>query len=80
MVVAVLVIWLSVSYLLMPGWWKVRSSRHPALTNGPRITVTSAGIPGDPLNLAIIGSENDLVSAMLAGQLPKPSTRSEWRR
>src|SRR5580700_12023836 len=61
-----LAIWLLTAYLLAPVWWKVHLSRHPALTNGPRITRTGAGIPGDPLNLSLIGDENDLVSAMLA--------------
>jgi hypothetical protein len=65
-VLGLLVIWLLVSYLLVPEWWKVHSSRHPVLTNGPRITTTGSGIPGDPLNLSMIGNENDLLATMLA--------------
>jgi LssY-like putative type I secretion system component LssY len=61
-----LTIWLLAAYLLVPAWWKVHWSRHPVLTNGPRVTRTGSGIPGDPLNLSIIGSENNLVSALLA--------------
>jgi len=64
--VVLLAIWLVASYLLVPEWWKVHWTRHPVLTNGPRITRTGSGNPGDPLNLAIIGSEDDLVSALLA--------------
>src|SRR6266478_6522529 len=56
-----LAIWLETAYLLAPVWWKVHLSRHPV----PRITRTGAGIPGDPLNVSVIGSENDLLSAML---------------
>ena len=38
---------------------------------GPRITRTGAGIPGDPLNVSFIGSEDDLLSALLeAGWYP----------
>ncbi|HTD17528.1 MAG TPA: LssY C-terminal domain-containing protein [Chthoniobacterales bacterium] len=59
-------IWLLGAYLLVPMCWKIFASRHKAITNGPRITTTSAGIHGDPLNLSFIGDENDLVSAMLA--------------
>jgi hypothetical protein len=58
--------WLLASYLLVPGWWRLHESRHPVLTNGPRVTTTRAGIPGDPLNLAIVGSEDDLLAAMLS--------------
>src|SRR5258707_4231718 len=66
-----LAIWLVTAYLLAPVWWKVHLSRHPVLTNGPRITRTGAGIPGDPLNISIIGSEDDLLSALLeAGWYP----------
>ena len=59
-------IWLLAAYLLVPMGWKMVVSRHKAITSGPRITTTSAGIDGDPLNLSFIGDENDLVSAMLA--------------
>jgi hypothetical protein len=59
-------IWLLGAYLLVPIGWKMFASRHKAVTAGPRITTTSAGIHGDPLNLSFIGDENDLVSAMLA--------------
>jgi len=62
----VLAIWLLVAYVVVPMCWKVVSSRHPAITAGPRITTTGSGIHGDPLNLCFIGDENDLISAMLA--------------
>lgn len=62
-----LAIWLMTAYLLAPLWWKVHLSRHPVLTNGPRITSTASGIPGDPLNVSIIGSEDDLLSTLLEG-------------
>jgi hypothetical protein len=62
----VLTIWLLTAYLLIPVFWHVRFSRHPAVTNGPRITRTGSGNPGDPVNLAFVGSESDLVAAMLA--------------
>jgi hypothetical protein len=61
--VAVLSAWLLASYWLVPDWWKHREARHSALTNGPRITMTSIGIPGDPVNLSIVGSEQELRAA-----------------
>ena len=62
----VLSIWLLVSYLLIPVLWHVHWSRHPAVTNGPRITKTGSGNPGDPVNLAFISSRSDLASLMFA--------------
>ena len=64
--IGLVAIWLLAAYLLVPMCWKMAASRHKAITTGPRITTTSAGIHGDPLNLSFIGDENELVSAMLA--------------
>jgi hypothetical protein len=61
-----LFLWLLLAYLALPAWWKRRESRHPALDDAPRVTQTGARIPGDPLNLSFIGTEHDLVAAMLA--------------
>jgi hypothetical protein len=64
--VGILGIWLLIAYLVAPMGWKLFSSRHHAITAGPHITTTGAGIHGDPLNISIIGDEDDLLSAMLA--------------
>jgi hypothetical protein len=69
--VALIVAWLVISYWLVPDWWKHHESRHRELTNGPRLTATSQGIPGDPVNLSIVGSEQDLSEGLLkAGWYP----------
>lgn len=66
-----LLLWVLLSYFMLPEWWKGHERRHPALENAPRATVTADGIPGDPLNLLVVGSESELVSALLAsGWLP----------
>jgi len=39
--------------------------QHPALTAAPRITQTHRGIPGDPINVALVGTQQQLVKAML---------------
>jgi len=45
--------------------------QHPAIAELPRITRTARGIPGDPLNVAFVGSEQDLQLALLtAGWVP----------
>ncbi len=60
-----LALYVLAAYLIVPMLWKVDESHHPALENAPTITHTGAGIPGDPLNIAIVGDEKQLVTAML---------------
>jgi hypothetical protein len=45
---------------------EVRS--HPALAKAPRITHTPGGVAGDPVNIAFIGSEEDLHLCLLAAK------------
>jgi len=42
--------------------------RHPALHDVPGLTQTANGIPGDPINVALVGTKADLVKAMLAAK------------
>jgi hypothetical protein len=70
-VIGVVVLWAIAAYLAMPYWWKRRESKHPAIENAPRITETGAHIPGDPLNLSLVGPQNDVAAAMtIAGWYP----------
>ncbi len=62
--VAVIVLWLLSAYLFLPALWK-HYEHLPALENAPKISLTSQGIPGDPLNVALIGTEDDVVQAMI---------------
>ncbi len=64
----ILVVYFVAAYLLMPLFWKVRVHRHPALDEVPGITMTASGIPGDPINVALIGSKSDIVKIMLAAK------------
>ena len=61
-------VYLVVAYLILPGAWRRRMIRHPDLAGGPRVTHTPNGIPGDPVNLALAGSEADVVAAMIAAK------------
>src|ERR1035438_274065 len=63
---ALLLVYLLVSYLLLPLFWRTDTRRHPDLSDGPRIAHTANGIPGDPVNLAFVGSESDVIHAMTA--------------
>src|SRR5438309_12009052 len=67
-VFVLLLVWAAVAYLVMPALWKRYAHRHPALDDVPGITETGAGIPGDPVNVALIGTQADLVKIMLAAK------------
>ena len=68
LVVALLVVYLVGAYVIMPAAWKRYAKRHPSLDDVPRITHTGAGIPGDPLNVALIGTETEVKKIMLAAK------------
>src|SRR5262249_32566547 len=40
--------------------------RHPDLADEPTVTHTRSGIPGDPLNVGLVGSEEQIDRAMVA--------------
>jgi hypothetical protein len=52
----------------MPAFWTRYARRHPVLEDLPGITYTADGIPGDPINVALIGTKADLVKIMLAAK------------
>jgi hypothetical protein len=63
---ALLAAYIVLAYLALPVAWRVREHRHPALANAPRITHTGNGIPGDPLNVALVATETELHRGLLA--------------
>jgi hypothetical protein len=59
--------WLVLAYGILPlVWTEIERGPHPALDGLPKVTHTADGIPGDPLNVALVGDEAELVAAMLA--------------
>ena len=66
-----IVAYLGVAYVIMPLAWRTDTRRHPDLSGGPRITHTANGLAGDPVNVALVGSESDVIHGMLkAGWFP----------
>jgi len=57
-----------VAYVVLPWFWKIHEKRiaHPAMPGAPRCSVTHSGIPGDPINVALIGTAEQLTGAMQA--------------
>ena len=63
-VVALVVVWLLLAYLILPALWQ-HYEHQPALESAPKTTRTAQGIPGDPLNVGLIGTEQEVVRALL---------------
>ena len=62
--------WIFTAYVALPWLWK-HYEHQPGLESAPKFSVTAAGIPGDPLNLGLVGAEKAVVQAMLdAGWTP----------
>jgi hypothetical protein len=68
LVAGLLLLYLAVAYLLMPVFWTRYARRHPSPEDLPGVTQTIEGTPGDPLNVALIGTEKQLKSIMLAAK------------
>jgi LssY C-terminus len=67
-VAAVLLVYLLVAYVLVPALWMRYARRHPSFDDIPRITLTGDDYPGDPLNVALIGTETQLKKIMVAAK------------
>jgi hypothetical protein len=61
-----LVAYLLTAYLIMPLAWQRYARRHPSFDDNPRITQTSDGHPGDPVNVALIGTKQEIQTTMRA--------------
>jgi hypothetical protein len=61
-------LYLAIAYLIVPLGWKRYTRKHPSLEDIPDITHTGSGIHGDPLNVALIGTETELKKIMLAAK------------
>jgi hypothetical protein len=60
--------WLVIAYLILPVAWRRYERRHPALDQAPRIAHTATGIPGDPVNVGLVATEEQIHKAMLAAE------------
>jgi hypothetical protein len=65
---AALLTYLIGAYVIVPLAWKRETRHHLDPSNGSRITHTPDGILGDPVNLALLGSESEVVYAMTAAK------------
>jgi hypothetical protein len=56
------------AYLILPRLWKHHQRHHAVFGDSPRITHTASDIPGDPLNIALVGTEEEVIRAMTAAR------------
>ena len=58
------------AYVFLPALWR-HHEREPGLASLPMVTRTASGIPGDALNVGLVGSKEDVLRAMhAAGWFP----------
>lgn len=67
-VIAFLLTWAVLAYLVVPELWKRYYHRHPGLDGVPTLTATGSGIPGDPLNVALVGARQQVMKIMVAAK------------
>ena len=69
-VLIVVIAWLATSYVILPAMWR-HYEHHPELATAPKTTLTKDGIPGDPLNFALVGTQDQVIHSLTAaGWLP----------
>jgi hypothetical protein len=61
-----IVAWLALAYVILPALWR-HYEHNPALADAPKTAVTAQGNPGDPINVGLVGQEENVVRAMLTG-------------
>jgi len=66
LIIGTVAIYLVTAYLVLPQINKYKARRRPDLADGSRITHTASGLPGDPLDIALVGTEEDVIRALTA--------------
>jgi hypothetical protein len=65
--IALLTVYVIATYVILPLLWlEHEQPGHQAFDPLPKVTHNAEGIPGDPINVGLIGSRKQLVDAMLA--------------
>lgn len=62
---ALLIVYLTLAYVVLPALW-THHEHEPGLASFPMVTRTGADIPGDPFNVGLVGSKEDILRAMQA--------------
>ena len=57
-----------VAYLVLPRFWKRHEKHQTNFRDSPRVTHTASDIPGDPLNIGMVGTKEEVIRAMAAAR------------
>jgi hypothetical protein len=69
-VVSFALFYIVLAYIVLPKLW-LHYEHQPGLKTNPAVTTTPSGIPGDPLNVGLVGNAKDVIQSMLkAGWFP----------
>lgn len=63
-ILAVVAVYVALAYLLVPAIWSWRLGDAPR--DPHMLTVTEQGIPGDPINIGLVGERRDILHAFTA--------------
>ena len=64
---AVVIVYLLMAYVVAPALW-IHHEHEPDLASLPMVTRTADGIPGDALNVGLVGDTQDITRAMHAAE------------
>jgi hypothetical protein len=62
---ALVLAYCGLAYVVLPALWRHRE-HEPGLASLPMVTRTGTGIPGDALNVGLVGSQKDMLRALQA--------------
>ncbi len=62
----VALIYVLLAYVVLPALW-THHEHQPGLAKRPMVTRTAQGIPGDPLNVGLVGHKEEVIRALHAG-------------
>ena len=71
--VATLGVYLLFVFVAAPSFWK-HFEGQPGLATFPMITTTRLGFAGDPINLGLVGSRDELIATMKAAGWSRPDS------
>lgn len=66
--IIVAVAYLLAAYVIIPLAWEFYAHRHPSFDGHPRLTQTGDDHPGDPLNVVLIGTKEQIEAIMRAAK------------
>ena len=69
-------VWAVAAYVIVPRLWVLYFRHHPLLVESARVTLTGDGHPGDPVNVALVGTRGRNRAGHDGGRLVSRRRRS----